>query len=105
MPINVTKATGFASNFAMVQLDADNATAANREEVWKDGIVLTADNAQTAAPSTANATLDFNIGTTGPALTTNPFSGKVCEMVMWSQDLTGSRAAMEASSRSFWRTP
>lgn len=92
-----------ATNVMTVFVDADNATAANREEGWLDGVLMTGDNALTGTPSTANASRDFNFGS--GATGSLPWNGAIGELAMWSQDQTASRTAWEANVKAFWGTP
>jgi hypothetical protein len=81
-------------------VDADNATAADREEAWRDGTLLTTDNALTGTPTSANAGRTLSMGTNSSGA--NQFNGWISEIVMWSADVTASRTAFESSARTFW---
>jgi hypothetical protein len=98
--VNASKSGTQTVNQHTVLFDADNATAADREEAWRDGVLLTGDNALTGTASGANAGRNLSMGTNSSG--TNQFAGWISEIVMWSADVTASRTAFESSARTFW---
>jgi hypothetical protein len=101
--VDVLKSGTTAINQHTVFIDADNATAADRENVWRDGTILTTDNALTGTPSSSNANRTLSIGTNSSG--GNQFNGWISEIVMWSADVTASRTTFESSARTFWGLP
>lgn len=101
--IGAQKTQVITTNVMTVFYDADNATAANREEGWLDGVVMTGDNALTGTPSSANAGRDFHFGSTATGV--QPWNGAIGELVLWSADQTASRSVFESSAKTFWGTP
>lgn len=91
------------TNVLTALYDADNATAADREEGWLDGVVMTGNNALTGTPSSSNANRDFNFGSLPSG--TFPFNGAIGELILWSADKTANRTVWESSAKSFWGTP
>lgn len=90
-------------NAMTVLLDADNPVAADRESVWLDdsSVELTPSNALTAAPSTSNASTDLTVGFNW----TQYFAGSICELIIWSQDISANRAVWQSTAKTFWGTP
>jgi hypothetical protein len=101
--IGAQKTQVVTTNVMTVFYDADNATAASREEGWLDGTLMTGDNALTGTPSSANATRDFNFGSAGAG--SFPWNGAIGELVLWSADQTANRSVWESSAKTFWGTP
>jgi hypothetical protein len=101
--VNVSKSGAWVYNVATYFFDADNATAADREDIWRDGVLVGTDNAATAAVSTDNAARDFRIG--GNSSNAANFAGNICELVFWSQDRRSNRSIWETSAKTFWGTP
>jgi hypothetical protein len=98
--VSAVKSGTTTANQHTVLVDADNATAADREEAWRDGTLLTTDNALTGTPTSANAGRTLSMGTNSSGA--NQFNGWISEIVMWSADVTASRTAFESSARTFW---
>jgi hypothetical protein len=99
--------TGSASSYNTVfgLLDANNATAADREFTWRDGTLMTGSNANTAATSSGNPARPFIIGANSSGSTSNAYEGNFCEFVSWSSDISSLRTTLEANSKAFWGTP
>jgi hypothetical protein len=103
-PITVTKTTPTATyNTNTVFIDADNATAASREDVWQDGVSVGGDNSSTTAVVSGNAGFNLFLGTNTDG--TGQFAGNVCEVVIWSGDRTANRTTWESNAKTFWGTP
>ncbi len=64
-------------------IDADNATASQRFRVRVNGGTEVNANNKTASPSTANATFNFQLGTSGDNVL--PLQGDICEILIYSQ--------------------
>jgi hypothetical protein len=103
VPIDVTKTGLLGFNTLSGLIDADNATAADRESLWLDGSLMATDNAQTGIVSSANSTRIFTYGANSS--NGSSWNGKLCELVIWSGDRTANRAIWEASAKAFWGTP
>ena len=101
--VNATKSGTATVHQHTLLVDADNATAADREEMWRDGSLLSGDNALTGTVSSANAARTLSIGTNSSG--TSQFNGWISEIVMWSADVTASRTTFESSARTFWGLP
>lgn len=89
-------------NAMTVLLDADNPVAADRESVWLDGssVELTPSNAFTNSPSFADS-IDLAVGYNW----LNYFTGSICELIIWSQDISANRAVWQSNAKTFWGTP
>ena len=83
-----------------ISIDADNATAADRESAWNNNTLLTGDNASTLAASAANCSGDLMIGARGDGA--SPWDGLVQELIIWPTDEAASRAVWEADMADFY---
>lgn len=101
--VNSSRSESFSANVLTLLIDADNATAGIRDKAWKDGVLLSDNNAVTGAVSDSNAGRDLFLGTNSAG--SNPFNGNFCELVIWSQDKVANRSTWESSVKTFWGTP
>lgn len=67
---------------AVVTMPAD-ATAANRDRIYKNGGTAIANNTQTQAPSGSNSTADYVLGGSSPS-GSFPFVGDIAELIWYS---------------------
>lgn len=84
-------------------LDGSNATAANRWLAWLDGVSLTLGNTSSGTASTSDAESNFTMG--ARYSNSSYHTGYIGEMVLWSQNVSASRATWEANAKAFWGTP
>jgi hypothetical protein len=92
----------FTYNAMTVLLDANNPVAADRESVWVDDSAteLTPNNTVTFGPTTNNAFSEMYVG-----YISAPFTGSICELIIWSQDISANRAVWQSTAKTFWGTP
>lgn len=85
-------------NIAFASLDLSNAIANNRANVYVNNTLLTDGNALTGSPSTSNGTRDYRIGSG------DTFFSKILvqEVIIWDDDQSANRAAIETSINSYY---
>ena len=89
-------------NLFIAVIDADNATAANRSSVYVNGGAAIQNNSLTNAPSTSNATFNFQWGAAGNNV--NLMVGAACSLIMWNADQTANLTTLRNNINDFYRT-
>jgi hypothetical protein len=83
-----------------VDVDADNATAANRSSIYIDSGTAIKNNTSTASPSASDATFDLSIGSAGDNILNN--NGKTQEIILYPSDQSSNRTAIETNINTFY---
>ena len=74
--------------------DNGNATASNRSKIYVNNGSALSLNTLTNAPSTANATAEFTIGSKSGSAKYNYYDGGISQLVIWNTDQSGNRAGI-----------
>jgi len=83
-----------------IDVDADNATAANRSSIYIDSGTPIKNNTSTASPSASDATFDLSIGSAGDNILNN--NGKTQEIILYPSDQSTNRTAIETNINTFY---
>lgn len=74
--------------------DNGNATASNRSKIYVNNGSALSLNTLTNAPSTADATAEFTIGSKSGSAKYNYYDGGISQLVIWNTDQSGNRAGI-----------
>jgi hypothetical protein len=97
----IAGSTGLTNVIAFFNFDPDNGTAANRMNLYFNGSLNAAVNAQTATPFVENSFENMTIG--GSASGSGPYDGTIQEIAIWSGVLSDAqRDAYEANAGTFY---
>ena len=92
---------GTSNSVAVCVLDPDNATAADRSLLWRNGTSIAGNNAATGTPLVENAANNLTLGASTVSL--SGFDGTFQELAIWSNIIsTANRDFYESNAGSFY---